>query len=234
LAKDLVNDLKDLPILSPQGDRKELCGETMQLAKSVELPEDKIFEEANILQEEDKILDPIICCEAHARILPSLTAQRTQHCNRWWASSNLPCPLSNFPICLLPYPPFKLRVHPRKIVPHKWVDGKFLGLMVIASCQMNACGRALQSTDVESLDEYMHRCKLGTCRPGRAVRLEKEANAPGRSEEERQQSTNDLNGLRAYARAELVKLRRVQQRRHMRFIQEMKCGSQFSMSQDFN
>jgi len=53
--------------------------------------------------------------------------------NRWWTLSRiiLTCPLTGFPIHLLPYPPFKLRVHADKPWPHVLVDGKFLALHLI-------------------------------------------------------------------------------------------------------
>merc|ERR1711970_958036 len=39
-----------------------------------------------------------------------LALKSTSKNNRWWATSRKPltCPLSHFPISLLPYPPFKL------------------------------------------------------------------------------------------------------------------------------
>jgi len=89
---------------------------------------------------------------------------------------------------------------------------------------MSACGRDLHGTDIEALDEYMHRCKLGAFRPGRALRLEKEANSSTRSAEEKQHSADDLNNLRALARAEFGKLRQIQKNRLLRFRQEMECG----------
>merc|ERR1712187_726467 len=105
--------------------------------------------------------------------------------------STLPCPISNFPICLLPYPPFKLRMLSGSTNQRKWVDGKFLALLLIASGQMSACGRDLQASDVEALDEYMHRyCKLAAFKPSRAMKLAREATSPDISEEDRQRSAN--------------------------------------------
>jgi hypothetical protein len=145
-------------------------------------------------------------------------------CNRWWTSSQAPliCPLSNFPICLLPYPPFKLRMLPEGDAgPHKLVDGKFLSLMVIASEEMIACGRELQPNDVKALDAYMQRCKLGSLRLGRAVALKEASMSLNHSAEEQQVFASKLNELRLAACAELRKLQQIQKYRIARICQEM-------------
>lgn len=88
---------------------------------------------------------------------------------RWWSKLGgmpLRCPMSNFPICLLPYPPFKLRVFPGRAFPYYLVDGKFLVLQTIATGSFQAMGRELTDGDVQELDAHVRRCKLGRFRLG--------------------------------------------------------------------
>jgi len=133
---------------------------------------------------------------------------------RWWARPDLPllCPLTRFPICLLPYPPFKLRIDPKRSSPHRLVDGKFLAMHVIVTGSYSACGRELEASDLSALDDYVHRCKLGPYRPGRAASLAKEA-AEAETQEQRQQAAQEHERFVAAARAELGKLRRIQENR---------------------
>jgi hypothetical protein len=89
--------------------------------------------------------------------------------NRWWTSTRLPltCRLSGFPINLLPYPPFKLRVNANEPNPHSLVDGKFLALRVIASGSLAVRGQGqdLSPSEITTLGQYMQKCKLGPFRP---------------------------------------------------------------------
>ncbi|CAE7727809.1 unnamed protein product, partial [Symbiodinium sp. CCMP2456] len=95
----------------------------------------------------------------------------------------LMCPLTNFPIQLLPYPPFKLRTEPSKQSPHTLVDGKFLALQLIANGRCGPGIRELLPADLTALDEYIQRCKLGPFRPGVARGLAEEmATAPTQAE----------------------------------------------------
>lgn len=134
--------------------------------------------------------------------------------NRWWTRSHHPllCPLTNFPISLLPYPPFKLRVNPRKPNPYKLVDGKCLAMHLIVNSQVNACGRDIQASDVNALDEYIHRCKLGPFRPGRVIELMNQVTS-AKSDGERALVMQELARFRASARSEMGKLRRIQENR---------------------
>lgn len=133
---------------------------------------------------------------------------------RWWTRPHLPllCPLTRFPICLLPYPPFKLRIDPKRSSPHRLVDGKFLAMHIIVTSRYNACGRDLQASDITALDDYVHRCKLGPYRPGRAAELAKEA-ATAETPELRAKATQELERFVGAARVELGKLRRIQENR---------------------
>jgi hypothetical protein len=112
----------------------------------------------------------------------------------------------------LPYPPFKLRDDPKKPNPHTLVDGKFLAMSVILSAAFIACGREMQADDIAALDDYVHRCKLGPCRPGRAARLRKEAE-DAETQEQRKKITKDLNQFLALTKSEMSKLRRIQENR---------------------
>ena len=59
---------------------------------------------------------------------------------------------------------------PARPAPHRLVDGKFLALSCIVTGRYFA-GRELQTSDIGALDDYIHRCKLGPYRPGRALTL---------------------------------------------------------------
>ena len=134
--------------------------------------------------------------------------------NRWWTRSRqqLMCPLTNFPIQLLPYPPFKLRTDPSKQNPYMLVDGKFLALQLIVNGRAGPGIRELLPSDLTALDEHIHRCKLGPCRPDVARGLAEEmATAPNQAE--RARAAKELQKLRSKARSELGKLRRIQENR---------------------
>eukprot|EP00439_Symbiodinium_sp_Y106_P044495 s168_g5.t1 len=134
--------------------------------------------------------------------------------SRWWTRSRqqLMCPLTNFPIQLLPYPPFKLRTEPWKQTPHTLVDGKFLALQLIANGRSGPGIRELLPSDLTALDEYIHRCKLGPFRPGVARGLaEQTQTAP--TQAERARASKELQKLRSKTRSELGKLRRIQENR---------------------
>jgi len=145
---------------------------------------------------------------------------------RWWTKPGMPqlCPLTQFPIRLLPYPPFKFRVDPRWACPHRLVDGKFLALSLIVSSVVDdkfvglqaslqsTTGRRLKASDVHQLDEYLLRCKLGPYRPGRAFALAREA-ASATLPERRAQAKLELTHFMTGASQELEKLRLVQKRR---------------------
>jgi len=136
---------------------------------------------------------------------------------RWWTKPDLPllCPLTRFPVTLLPYPPFKFRVDPQRSSPHRLVDGKFLAMQLIVSGRFSACGRDLLQSDINALDDYVHRCKLGPYRPGRALALAREVASPQTHPERRVQAAQELESLTASTRTELGKLRRIQENRLM-------------------
>lgn len=117
------------------------------------------------------------------------------------------CPLTHFPIALLPYPPFKFRVYPKRSSPSRLVDGKSLAMQIIVSGCLVVCHRELEPSDIEALDQYVHRCKLGPFRPSRALELSKRA-VSGQHE-----AAKELQRFRAAARTELGKLRRIQENR---------------------
>jgi len=92
--------------------------------------------------------------------------------SRWWSDVSEVCPLSGFPVKLLPYPPFKFQVNsdsPRDSC--RLVDGSYLVLQVLAGMCFEALGRRLTLADVQALDEYMRRCRLGPFRLGWALEL---------------------------------------------------------------
>ncbi|CAJ1327879.1 unnamed protein product [Effrenium voratum] len=181
--------------------------------------EDAASEEGWVTQwglEADEELLPILWELVSQDKKRSKAKDKVGNCVRWWAKPTSPllCPLSGFPTCLLPYPPFKLRVDPSRATPHCLVDGKFLALRCIVTGQYAACGRELQETDIIALDEYVHRCKLGPFRPSRALDLQTAASHGD------QKAAEDLKRLLAAAHAELGKLKRIQENRFGQILQE--------------
>lgn len=137
---------------------------------------------------------------------------------RWWTTAvGCACPISGFPIAMLPYPPFRLRTNPKCASPHRFVDGKHLALQVIVTGVFEACGRPLDRSDVEALDDHIAKCKLGAYRPGRALLLARAAMSLEVSPEERAGSHRALARYVAGARAELQRLCRIQNNRVSQF-----------------
>lgn len=134
--------------------------------------------------------------------------------SNWWKtlSDPLVCALSDFPIAMLPYPPFKLRVVADQPNPYKLVDGKFLALLLIANGSRYACDRDLEVSDIAALDKYIQKCKLGRLRVGQAIKLENKV-AAARSEEERQAATQMVDEYKELARSEFSRLRGIQTNR---------------------
>jgi len=133
---------------------------------------------------------------------------------RWWVRPDLPllCPITRFPICFLPYPPFKLRVDPKRSNRHRLVDGKFLAMQVVVTNNRSACGRQLEVSDLKALDDYVHRCKLGPFRPGREAVLAN-AVADATTPKARRHAAQEHANFLSAARAELEKLCRIQENR---------------------
>lgn len=140
---------------------------------------------------------------------------------RWWARSDqeLVCPITNFPIYLLPYPPFKFRVDPETSGPHILVDGKVLAMQLIVYGQCSGI-RELQDSDIISLDNYIQRCKFSLAKPGFVRDLARTVVA-GASSADRARASEELKQLRVSARAELSKLKRIQDNRSLK-VQQLK------------
>eukprot|EP00448_Togula_jolla_P000166 CAMPEP_0170608262 /NCGR_PEP_ID=MMETSP0224-20130122/21493_1 /TAXON_ID=285029 /ORGANISM="Togula jolla, Strain CCCM 725" /LENGTH=598 /DNA_ID=CAMNT_0010933481 /DNA_START=30 /DNA_END=1823 /DNA_ORIENTATION=+ len=127
---------------------------------------------------------------------------------RWWTEVSEVCPLSGFPINLLPYPPFKYQV--RKAGSKESVhliDGLFLVLQVLASWHFEALGRDLTSNDIEALDLYVKRCKLGPFRLGRAVQMQKAPEMKGELEALRAKASRRFEDVRQIQRVRLARSR---------------------------
>jgi len=164
----------------------------------------------------------------HHAPLPPKKARRdskrleaSQEDSRWWTRSgqSLECPLTGFPIRLLPYPPFKLRVDPQKPSPQILVDGKLLAMQLIADGHATHGLRALENSDIQALDSYIQRCKLGPWRPGIAQSLAKEM-VSATSEEQRHRAASELQKMRSKTRSELRKLYRIQDNRLAQMLPE--------------
>lgn len=141
--------------------------------------------------------------------------------SRWWARLGpdmpLTCPLDNFPICLLPYPPFKLRMDPKRASPHRLVDGKSLAMQVCISRNITVLGRKLQVSDLAALDDYVQRCKIGPFRPKRAAFLLSAVEAAS-DKEARLRALKEHERFVKSARIELGKLRSIQENRLEEFV----------------
>jgi hypothetical protein len=131
---------------------------------------------------------------------------------RWWVhpEQTSMCPLTQFPVSLLPYPPFKFAQDLDTSNSHWLVDGKSLALMYIESNgTLAVCGRALQPSDIIALDGYIQRCSLGAFRPSRLAVLQRDV-AASKDGTERVKAMTELESFRASARRELKKIRRIQ------------------------
>mmetsp|Transcript_101168 Transcript_101168/g.291310 ORF Transcript_101168/g.291310 Transcript_101168/m.291310 type:complete len:319 (+) Transcript_101168:55-1011(+) len=135
--------------------------------------------------------------------------------DRWWTITDSPhrCPLTNFPITMLPYPPFKLREHYSRPNPHRLVDGKVLALRLIVFGRFSAGGRDLHESDITALDEYLHRCNLGPHRLGRALSLSQQAADVRADPGRRKSAAAELDKLTKSAYSELTKILRIQENR---------------------
>lgn len=138
-------------------------------------------------------------------------ASRPDH---WWkdiASQEL-CPLTGFPLSLLPYPPFRFRLDPNNPENCQSVDAKYLVLQVIASGNLEACGRNLVDSDVVALDQHMRRCNLGRFRLSNLIKLQKDV-AGAQSSEERALAQQVLLSEQENARKQFRKLQHIQNHR---------------------
>ncbi|CAK9092221.1 Diacylglycerol O-acyltransferase 2B (Diglyceride acyltransferase 2B) (MrDGAT2B) [Durusdinium trenchii] len=133
--------------------------------------------------------------------------------DRWWTrTGTVMCPLTHFPIRLLPYPPFKLRSEAPKSSPHILIDGKYLAMQLIVNGKAPAGIREMTDQDIIALDGYMQRCKLCPWRPRMAQNLAREMmSAP--TQELRTEAAQELRAIRSKTRAELKKLSAIQDNR---------------------
>lgn len=121
---------------------------------------------------------------------------------RWWTQLRDICPISGFPVALLPYPPFKLQQQNGTGKNSlRLIDGPYLVLQVLCTWRFEAQGTPLTAGDVAALDAYVRRCKLGPFRLGRALELLSMATADAQTE---------LEALRSRAGRRLEVLRHVQ------------------------
>lgn len=166
-----------------------------------------VLQSVSVLSDTDENVSPSGTLSEHEE-------QRVAKGGRWWTQSTglQMCPLARFPIGMLPYPPFKFRKDPTRADPHRLVDGKYLALLLISSGDLEVCGRGFESTDVEALDAYVHRCRLGPFRLGRALSLDKEV-AWSKTEHRRMEAAQELHKLRQFARSELGRLQKIQKKR---------------------
>jgi len=130
---------------------------------------------------------------------------------RWWTQSRALCPVSGFPISLLPYPPFRLRIETAQQPGQElYVDGKFLALKLVAIGNFQVCGRMLDGETVVDLEDYLRRCKLGTMQLGRALALGEMLVSLGPEAKQHIKVTDELYEIRGWAKQTLKALRRKQ------------------------
>lgn len=127
--------------------------------------------------------------------------------NRWWADVSECCPLTGFPLSLLPYPPFKLRMKCKQgDSTVRLVDGLFLALQIISTFKFEAMSHSLTAGDIDALDAYLKKCKLGpsSFRISRAMQLQAEGS---------EEMLRELAQLRTRARRRLEDVKRIQRLR---------------------
>jgi len=202
--KDIVHEPKQamnclIPALA------DLCEQEAVENKGNETGDETVLGWVNL------ILQPL------SKVVAEMSLASARNPSRWWTTSRNPstCSLTGFPIHLLPYPPFKLRVHAAKPWPHVWVDGKVLAWHLIAfdSLVQTVVGRPLVPQEVAALAQHMCRFKLGRV-PLEVTRvLAKKSTCPNLSQSERADAERELSKLRAAAKRELKRLRRIQEQR---------------------
>lgn len=128
--------------------------------------------------------------------------------SRWWTQQPATCPISGFPINLLPYPPFKLRINADSSYQYALIDPLYFALEILSTWNFQAGGRTLTAQDISALDLHIRRCKLGPWRLGEAFELFRAGSREGHGE---------LEDLRAKAFAKLELIRKIQhnRRRHL-------------------
>lgn len=125
---------------------------------------------------------------------------------RWWTNLMETCPISGFPVGLLPYPPFKLQTPVAKSK-SRLVDGNYLVLLMLSSWRFEVLGVPVTASQIQALDAYMRRCKLGPFRLAHALEMHR-IGTPSALE--------DLQALRDRATARLDVLQHVQRARLQR------------------
>eukprot|EP00931_Biecheleriopsis_adriatica_P091775 TRINITY_DN65654_c0_g1_i1.p1 TRINITY_DN65654_c0_g1~~TRINITY_DN65654_c0_g1_i1.p1 ORF type:complete len:379 (+),score=74.65 TRINITY_DN65654_c0_g1_i1:58-1194(+) len=149
----------------------------------------------------------------------------------WWKNMQVPkfCPLTCFPISLLPYPPFRLRVEDGQSISQCLVDGKILAMQLTLTGEHVAFGQRLHDADIDALDAYLNRCKLGQYSPKLAAALRDMA-WHGASAEERKEASRKLKSHIAQVRFELGKQRRIQENRILQIAEVLPAQMQAKLS----
>lgn len=91
----------------------------------------------------------------------------------------------------------------------RYVDGKSLAIELVAFGECPAVGRILDEAELDVVDKYISKCKLGRFRPGRAKRL-KDDIARAQTQEERSKAISAYESFKVAARKELQKCRHIQ------------------------
>jgi hypothetical protein len=123
---------------------------------------------------------------------------------RWWNDVDDACPVSGFPIKLLPCPPFKLHLQGENA---RLVDGSTLLLTILAKWDFMVLGRHLSSNQIRELDDHVKRCKLGPYRLAKAIGLLTQGT---------RESQEEFELMRAKARKKLRELWHIQRVRRKR------------------
>eukprot|EP00419_Tripos_fusus_P037819 CAMPEP_0172786680 /NCGR_PEP_ID=MMETSP1074-20121228/206070_1 /TAXON_ID=2916 /ORGANISM="Ceratium fusus, Strain PA161109" /LENGTH=300 /DNA_ID=CAMNT_0013623695 /DNA_START=93 /DNA_END=992 /DNA_ORIENTATION=- len=121
--------------------------------------------------------------------------------SRWWADVQVVCPLTQFPVNQLPYPPFRLQLH-GGLEDTVLIDCQYLVVSVLTTWCFEAAGKPLTAADITAIDAHMKRCKIGFFRLGKALNLLAKGTA---------NAQHELVALRGRAGEKLEKLKRIQQ-----------------------
>lgn len=136
---------------------------------------------------------------------------------RWWTRLSDICPVSGFPVGLLPYPPVKLQIGTRT----RLIDGSYLVLQMLSSWRFDVLGEPLSTSQIQALDAYVKRCKLGPFRLGHAMELEGQVDEDSRKQllAMRHRASHRLQVLQNVQQARLQRGDAEEQQRHQLQIQ---------------
>mmetsp|Transcript_76669 Transcript_76669/g.159516 ORF Transcript_76669/g.159516 Transcript_76669/m.159516 type:complete len:472 (+) Transcript_76669:177-1592(+) len=123
---------------------------------------------------------------------------------KWWTLTHDICPISHFPVRLLPYPPFRITRADRS---YFLCDGLTLALQALLTGNYQAVDHPLSEREILALDRHLKKCKLARYRLQPAMRLQQDHS---------DEACEALRRLRALAQEKLESVRSIQSTRLQR------------------